>query len=165
MSKLKAVAWKVLTLLHLNTSTRIVIALSPVFAGAAGLIVAYSAKLGLPVHLNPAELVGLFATGATLYSAKLLVWLHGAQRAKISDTQIAARDRQSAAIREDAAATATRQFGPLIARPVPAQAGTMDCGDDCSCKAPPDLRGALTADDIPAPAHLAENVQEIGAPE
>lgn len=131
-----AVLW-VLTKLHLNTPTRIVLVLSPVFVSAAGLIVVYAAKWGLPVHLNAVELVGLFATGATLLSSKLLVWLHGEQR--------------KAAAKADVPTKAVEGYRYPSSTLPPHRQGR--------------LLGARGPDDLPPAAHAADDVHEIGAPE
>lgn len=140
MKLIKLVVLKVLGLLHLDSPTRIVIVCSPLFVSAAGLIVVYAAKLGLPVHLTTTELVGLFATGATLLSTKLLVWLHGQQK-------IAAAKAAPVAVLGERVTWSSHTRVPTAA--------------DVHEK----LLGARGPDELPPPAHAAENVHEIGVPE
>jgi hypothetical protein len=75
----------VLNLLHLNTPARIMVALSPVFVSAAGLLMTLAGRLGVH-HLSSGELVGLFETGALLAASKVLMWLHGAQKSEAAQS-------------------------------------------------------------------------------
>lgn len=102
LTRMRSPLWWLLTKLKLTTAARIVIVLSPVLTAAAGFVVAAGAKLGLTVvlgiHLTPAILAGLFATGVAALTTKILVWLHGtnklAQIASTNQTDIAAQVTQ-----------------------------------------------------------------------
>lgn len=80
---LKAPIAAILNLIHLNTPARIVVALSPIFVAASGLLTTLAVKYvpGHP-HFSTADLRDLFITGSTVAAAKLLLWLHGSQKAE-----------------------------------------------------------------------------------
>lgn len=73
----KGIANVVLNALHLNTPTRIVVALSPVFVSMSGYVATLAARY-LPGHpqLTSGEITSVFISGSTLAAAKILVWLH-----------------------------------------------------------------------------------------
>lgn len=77
---MQGVLW-LLTTIGLDSPNRLVIALSPAFVAAAGWIAAELATLipGLP-RLDPNLVIGVFIAGATLASAKILLWLRGWQK-------------------------------------------------------------------------------------
>jgi hypothetical protein len=83
LNKLRHPLLALLTLLHLTTPQRIVMALSPIFVAGSGLVLVAAAHLG--VHdLTVTKLTVVFVAGATFAATKLLVWLHGSQKATAS---------------------------------------------------------------------------------
>lgn len=78
----KGVTNVALNALHLNTPTRIVVALSPVFVSISGYVATLAARY-LPGHpqLTSGEITSVFISGSTLAAAKILVWLHAKTRA------------------------------------------------------------------------------------
>ena len=73
--------FKLLSVVGLNTPTRIVIFLSPIFVALAGTVVALAGKYipYLP-SFDKAQVANLFEIGAAAMAVKLLLWLHGAQK-------------------------------------------------------------------------------------
>lgn len=72
-----------LSAIGLNTPTRIVIFLSPLFIAASGYIVALGAKyLPFLPGVDKGSIANVFEVGAIAMAAKLLLWLHGAQKAE-----------------------------------------------------------------------------------
>lgn len=65
------------------SANRIVVILSPIFIGVAGWVVTLAAKYlpGHP-HLDQSQLATLFIVGVSAAAAKVLLWLHGAQKAE-----------------------------------------------------------------------------------
>jgi hypothetical protein len=71
---------RLLAVVHLDSPNRIVVALSPVFAGAAGWIVTEFASLAPGANLTKDQVTAVFVAGALFASAKVLLWLHGWQQ-------------------------------------------------------------------------------------